>query len=79
MKFPWYKYEEQKVDKYRQIKPEVVYNMKHRVNDISDKETQYSVKLWPASDPEPEDWDFQAIEFNEKRETGSALLIKIEL
>jgi len=68
-------YEEQTVDQYRQIKPEVVYKMKHRVMDLSETETQYSVKFWEATLEEPENWDFQAIEVNTIRESGSALLL----
>jgi hypothetical protein len=68
-------YEEQTPEQYRQIKVGITYNMKHRVEDISNIETLYSVKFWESSEQEPEKWDFQAVEINEVKESGSALLI----
>jgi len=68
-------YKEQSLPDFRQIQPEVEYKIKHRVEDLSEMETLYSVKLWEASKNEPSEWDFQAIEISKKRESGSACLI----
>ncbi|MGK7393929.1 MAG: hypothetical protein ACNS62_05135 [Candidatus Cyclobacteriaceae bacterium M3_2C_046] len=68
-------YEEQPQADYRQIEPEQVYHLKHRVVDQSDSTTLYSVKLWYDQQPEPAEWDFQALEINRQRESGSACLI----
>jgi hypothetical protein len=66
---------EQSKAHYRQIKPEVVYKLRHRVENLSATRTLYSVKFWRATAPEPAEWDFQAIEINSKPESGSACLI----
>lgn len=66
---------EQPFSEYRTIEPEVVYKMKHRVEDISDTVTMYSVKLWKASAEEPVKWDLQAIEKIKIKDSGSACLI----
>jgi hypothetical protein len=68
-------YAEQSQIAYRQIKPNVVYGMKHRVETLSSGQTLYSVKLWDVQLGEPDQWDFQAIEINEISESGSACLI----
>lgn len=68
-------YAEQKETAYRTIKPEVKYKMKHRVEDLPDGKTQYSVKFWKADLEEPSDWDFQAVEASGLRESGSACII----
>ncbi|MFC2124863.1 hypothetical protein ACFLU5_08635 [Bacteroidota bacterium] len=68
-------YKEESPEHYRKIQTGVMYKMKHRVKDISNTETLYSVKFWESSNIEPVEWDFQAVEINEVRETGSALLI----
>lgn len=66
-------YAEQEVDDYRQITAGHKYFMKHRVENISDTSTLYSVKFWSADTAEPEVWDFQATE--NYQEKGSACLI----
>lgn len=68
-------YEEQVPEKYRTILPEIQYNIKHRVEDLPDSSTLYSVKYWKSDEKEPDGWDFQAIEPKGEIETGSALLI----
>jgi hypothetical protein len=68
-------YAEQDTSAYRTIKPETNYFLKHRVETISNNQSKYSVKIWLAAATEPENWDFQAIEKNASKETGSALLI----
>lgn len=68
-------YEEQAVDRYREILPETKYRIKHRVEDQPDHTTLYSVKYWKAVEEEPDEWDFQAIEPKGPAESGSTLLI----
>lgn len=68
-------YIEQNDSLYRTIQPNTKYAIKHRVESISDSTTLYSVKLWGFELDEPETWDLRAIEKNDKKETGSALLI----
>ena len=68
-------YAEQGKAFYRQLLPEITYRMKHRVEDLSKTRTLYSVKFWKADEKEPSEWDFQAIEISERKETGSACLI----
>lgn len=68
-------YEEQLASAYQQIRPEVIYRLKHRVEDLPENRTLYSVKFWKATEKEPSKWDFQAIEISSKRESGSACLI----
>ena len=51
------------------------YVMKHRVKTRADSSTQYSVKLWPADEPEPQGWDVQATEAPEDVQHGGALII----
>ena len=68
-------YNEQPVSDYRSIKPEVVYKMKHRVEDLPGLRTLYSVKIWERNENEPQEWDFQATEISTRREYGSACLI----
>jgi hypothetical protein len=66
---------EQARDFYREINPEIAYKMKHRVEQIERNKSIYSVKLWKTNEPEPNEWDLQAIEIQEKRETGSVCII----
>jgi len=68
-------YLEQNARDYRSIRPEKLYRLKHRVESISEIETQYSVKFWDAELPEPGGWDLQAVEVMTRKESGSALLI----
>ena len=60
---------------YRTIVLGKKYGMKHRVESLGSDRTQYSVKLWPFDQPEPETWDFQGVEEAENMTSGSALLI----
>jgi hypothetical protein len=68
-------YAEQSQKKHRKIQKNKIYGMKHRVENISENQTLYSVKLWDISNPEPADWDFQAVENSQRKESGSACLI----
>ncbi len=69
-------YEEQPKSEYRNLIEGKVYSIKHRVEDLSDTETKYSVKLWEADTTEPEQWDFSAIEVSKKPQlAGSCLLL----
>lgn len=68
-------YVEQEVDDFRTIELNKVYGMKHRVQTVGDRLTEYSVKLWPLDEPEPENWDFYGIEEEENLASGSALLL----
>ena len=68
-------YVEQPSGKYRKIVINKEYGMKHRVETIDENTTKYSVKLWPADEKEPEQWDFTGIEKDENIYAGSALLI----
>jgi hypothetical protein len=68
-------YTEQEPPEYRSILPGKRYMMKHRVENISDREARYSVKFWDADIPEPGSWDLQAVEELVSPESGSALLI----
>lgn len=61
-------------DKRRAIEFEKPYRMKHRVETISDGNTRYRVKFWPAHADEPAEWDLQRIEPDDLA-SGSALLI----
>jgi len=68
-------YVEEPVEAYRSIDTGKVYGMKHRVETIGDQRTQYSVKLWPMDQNEPDEWDLTGIEEEENLSSGSALLI----
>ncbi|HAQ20523.1 MAG TPA: hypothetical protein DCR40_15030 [Prolixibacteraceae bacterium] len=70
-----YFYAEQSPKAYRKILPETKYYMKHRVESISEYQTLFSVKLWPTSDNEPTNWDFQAIKIGNSSNKGSCALI----
>ena len=62
-------------DSTRPIEYERQYIMKHRVRTRADSSTQYSVKLWPADEPEPKGWDVEAVEGPEDVQQGGALII----
>ncbi|MCK5469122.1 MAG: hypothetical protein KAI99_11445, partial [Cyclobacteriaceae bacterium] len=64
---------EQTYDKYRKIKLDKKYGMKHRVETVDINTTKYSVKLWPADEEEPEQWDFIGTEKDENIRAGSVL------
>ncbi len=68
-------YVEQSQEKFRSIKLNKVYGMKHRVESLGNGNTRYSVKLWPMDQEEPASWDFSGIEEQENLQSGSALLI----
>lgn len=68
-------YEEQEISNYRSIQPDVKYGIKHRVQSFENNKTLYSVKLWKWEQPEPKEWDFQAVEESVNLEGGSACLI----
>lgn len=69
-------YVEQPELEYRTIREGIPYRMKHRVEDLSDTETAYSVKLWEDGQKEPDTWDLIANEINENGQPGgSAQLI----
>ncbi|MCA9130832.1 MAG: hypothetical protein KDB22_27295 [Planctomycetales bacterium] len=59
----------------RQLHFEDWYALKHRVTTHSDGSSVYQVKLWPQSEQEPSEWDFQRIEPSDDVTCGSALLI----
>jgi hypothetical protein len=68
-------YSEQCDSFFINISPDKKYFIKHRVEDISETETLYSVKLWESTLDEPEKWNFQAKEPFKNNESGSVCLI----
>ena len=66
---------EQSVEEYRNIELNKVYGMKHRVETIGRDSTRYGVKLWPITEEEPIEWDFEGVEAEENFSSGSALLL----
>jgi hypothetical protein len=62
-------------DRDRDIELERPYAMKHRVRGNPDGSARYSVKLWPAGDPEPEAWDLELDKDPGDVQNGGALLI----
>lgn len=66
---------EQPFGEYRTIELNKKYGIKHRVESIDETTTKYSVKLWPADEEEPDQWDLMAIEKDDIIQSGSALLI----
>lgn len=60
--------------KRREIELDRAYGIKHRVTTLADGRTRYSVKLWPANQPEPEGWDLVRTE-SDDLSSGSALLV----
>jgi len=68
-------YVEQPEAEYRTIELNRIYGMKHRVQSLPDGATRYQVKLWPADEAEPGQWDLVGIEQAENVSSGSALLL----
>ncbi len=66
---------EQSPEEYRSMQLNTKYGMKHRVESLGEGKTLYRVKLWPYSEPEPEQWDFEGREPGENLFSGGALLI----
>jgi hypothetical protein len=62
-------------ERTRTIQYNFPYFMKHQVKTVADSSTQYSVKFWPADQPEPADWDVQALEGPDDVRRGGALII----
>lgn len=58
----------------RTIEFEKCYAMKHRVETMPDGRSRYRVKLWPAVESEPENWDLERFESDDLA-SGSACLI----
>lgn len=62
--------------KIRSITLETRYRMKHRVTTLDSTRTRYQVKLWPDGQPEPANWDVEAVEVSpDNINSGSALLL----
>jgi len=53
----------------------VRYNLKSQVDNIEKDLTRYRVKIWPARNDEPENWQLTAVEGAQDIQSGSALLI----
>lgn len=51
------------------------YGMKHRVEELPDGGARYRVKLWEASEPEPDSWDLELIKGPAGQAAGGVLLI----
>ncbi len=62
-------------DRRRSLQLETRYDVKHRVETLSDGTSRYQAKLWPAGEPEPERWDLVRIEAEEDVPRGSVLLL----
>lgn len=61
-------------NKRRTIELNRKYNMKHRVETLSNGQTLYKVKFWQVGDDEPSEWDLERYETGDLL-SGSALLI----
>lgn len=59
----------------RQLEFEKPYAMKHRVETLNNGVSRYRVKLWPADEREPTDWDLERLETDDDVPSGSALLL----
>lgn len=59
----------------RTLQFEERYAMKHRVETLDDGRSRYRTKLWPADEPEPNEWDFVREEPTDDVPNGSALLL----
>jgi hypothetical protein len=59
----------------RTIARDIPHAMKHRVESVSEEKTRYRVKLWEASESEPEGWDLEAEKGADDTPSGGALLI----
>ena len=62
-------------DHRRDIELESPSAMKHRVGGNPDGSARYSVKLWPAGEPEPGTWDLELDKHPGDVQNGGALLI----
>ena len=51
------------------------YMIRARVETLAGPRTRYSVKGWPAGEPEPKDWDLVAVDGENDVQSGSFLLV----
>ncbi|MBK1875516.1 dienelactone hydrolase family protein [Pelagicoccus mobilis] len=58
----------------RNIVPGNAYFLKHRVQTVSDEQSLYQVKCWPANTSEPKDWDLELLK-NDDVSQGGALFL----
>ncbi|MEI6035129.1 MAG: hypothetical protein WCS65_12740 [Verrucomicrobiae bacterium] len=58
-----------------QIKPEVPHSFRMRVKSRKGRTSHYSLRVWPASSPEPREWNLQAEGLPCENQTGSILFV----